>query len=143
MANRMFNRIQALDKELKIIQGQFTVGSTGAPTLVENKSPGIKSIARTAAGDYALTLGTPGGDSDIYPHFYNVIITCQKSTAFSSTEGGVGGMIKSSTVNSDGVLNFFILAADGAAKEVPSGATVHVTLVLKNSNVAGVGAGSV
>ena len=51
-------------------------------------------------------------------------------------------MIKSSTVNSDGVLNFFILAADGAAKEVPSGATVHVTLVLKNSNVAGVGAGS-
>jgi len=143
MANRMFNRIQALDKELKIIQGQFTVAGTGAPTLVENKSPGIKSIARTAAGDYALTLGTPGGDADIYPHFYNAIITCQKSTAFSSTEGGVGAMIKSSAVNSTGVLNFFILAADGAAKEVPSGATVHVTLVLKNSNVAGVGAGSV
>ena len=139
----MFNRIQALDKELKIIQGQFTVGSTGAPTLVENKSPGIKSVTKTGVGDYAITLGTPGGDSDIYPHFYNAMITCQHANVFTSTEGGVGSMIKSSTVNSDGVLNVFILAADGSAKEVPADTTVHVTLVLKNSNVAGVGAGSV
>ena len=139
MANRSFQRLQALDKEIKIIQGQFTVGSTGAPTLVENKSVGIKSVARSAAGDYAITLGTPSGASDIYPHFYNAFITCQKGTAFSSTEGGVGAMIKSSTINSDGVLNVFILAADGAAKEVPSGATVHVTLVVKNSNQPGVG----
>ena len=139
MANRSFNRLQAIDKELKIIQGQFTVAGSGVPTLVENKSVGIKSVARTAAGDYAITLGVPNGDSDIYPHFYNAFITCQKGTAFSSTEGGVGAMIKSSTVNSDGVLNVFILAADGAAKEVPSGATVHVTLVLKNSNQPGVG----
>ena len=139
MANRSFQRLQALDKELKVIQGQFTVAGTGAPTLVENKSPGIKSVTRTAAGDYAITLGTPSGASDIYPHFYNAVITCQKGTAFSSTEGGVGGMIKSSTVNSDGVLNVFILAADGAAKEVPSGATVHVTIVVKNSNQPGVG----
>ena len=139
----MFNRLQALDKEIKILQGPFTVAGSGAPTLVENKSVGFKSVARTAAGDYAITLGTPGGDSDIYPHFYNAFITCQKSTAFTSTEGGVGSMIKSSAVNSTGVLNVFILAADGSAKEVPSGSTVHVTLVLKNSNVAGVGAGSV
>ena len=139
MANRSFNRLQAIDKELKIIQGQFTVACSGVPTLVENKSVGIKSVARSAAGDYAITLGTPSGASDIYPHFYNAFITCQKGTAFSSTEGGVGAMIKSSTVNSDGVLNVFILAADGAAKEVPSGATVHVTIVVKNSNQPGVG----
>ena len=103
MANRSFNRLQAIDKELKIIQGQFTVAGSGVPTLVENKSVGIKSVARTAAGDYAITLGVPGGDSDIYPHFYNAIISCQHANVFTSTEGGVGSMIKSSTVNSHGV----------------------------------------
>jgi len=143
MANRSFNRLQAIDKELKIIQGQFTVAGSGVPTLVENKSVGIKSVARTAAGDYAITLGVPGGDSDIYPHFYNAIISCQHANVFTSTEGGVGSMIKSSTVNSDGVLNVFILAADGSAKEVPADTTVHVTLVVKNSNLAGVGSGNV
>jgi hypothetical protein len=142
MANRMFNRIQALDKELKIIQGQFTVAGTGAPTLVENKSPGIKSIARSAGGDYALTLGTPGGDSDIYPHFYNSMISYQKSTAHGGTVG-FHFQIKSSTVNSDGVLNFFTLDKDGAVADPPTGSTIHVTMILKNSNVAGVGAGSV
>jgi hypothetical protein len=143
MANRMFNRLQALDKEIKILQGQFTVAGSGAPTLVVNKSVGFKSVTKTGVGDYAITLGTPNGDSDIYPHFYNAFITCQHANVFTSTEGGVGSMIKSSAVNSTGVLNVFILAADGSAKEVPADTTVHVTLVLKNSNVAGVGAGSV
>ena len=30
MANRSFNRLQALDKEIKIIHGQFAVGASGA-----------------------------------------------------------------------------------------------------------------
>ena len=140
MANRSFNRLQAIDKEIKVIQGQFTVAGSGAPTLVESKSVGIKSIARNSAGDYSLTLGTPNGDSDIYPHFYNAMITCQHANVFTSTEGGVGSSLKSSTIDSDGVLNFFILAADGSAKEVPADTTVHVTLIVKNSSLPGVGA---
>jgi len=139
MANRSFNRLQAIDKEIKVIQGQFTVAGSGAPTLVESKSVGIKSIARNSAGDYSLTLGTPNGDSDIYPHFYNAMITCQHANVFTSTEGGVGSSLKSSTIDSDGVLNFFILAADGSAKEVPADTTVHVTLIVKNSSLPGVG----
>jgi hypothetical protein len=142
MANRNFNRVQALDKELKIIQGQFTVGSSGAPTLVENKSPGMKSITRNSAGDYSLVLGVVGGDSDIYPHFYNAMISYQKSTAHGGTVG-FHAQIKSSTVNSNGTLNFFTLDKDGAVADPPSGSTIHVTMILKNSNIAGVGAGSV
>jgi len=61
MANRNFNRLQALDKEIKIIHGQFDVGSSGAPTLSVAKSVGVKSIARNSAGDYTLVLGVSGG----------------------------------------------------------------------------------
>ena len=143
MANRNFNRVQALDKEIKIIQGQFTISAgDGTPTLVTTKSAGVKSVSQTGTGDYAITLGTPGGDADIYPHFFNGLFSYQDSTA----HGGAVGFhfqIKSSTVNSDGVLNFFTLDKDGAVADPPSGSTIHVTLILKNSNVAGVGAGSV
>jgi len=142
MANRSFNRLQAIDKELKIIQGQFTVGASGAPTLVENKSVGVKSIAKSGTGDYALTLGVPNGDSDVYPHFYNAWFAYQKSTAHGGTVGAEF-QIKSSTVDSDGVLNFFTLDKDGSAAHPADGATIHFTLVVKNSNLAGVGSGNV
>ena len=142
MANRSFNRLQAIDKELKIIQGQFTVGASGAPTLVVNKSVGVKSIVKSGTGDYALTLGVPNGDSDVYPHFYNAWFAYQKSTVHGGTVGAEF-QIKSSTVNSDGVLNFFTLDKNGSAAHPADGATIHFTLVVKNSNLAGVGSGDV
>ena len=138
MANRSLNRLQAIDKEIKIIQGQFTVGSSGAPTLVPAKSVGVKSIAKSGTGDYAITLGTPSGASDIYPHFYNAWFSYQKSTAHGGTVGAEF-QIKSSTVDSDGVLNFFTLDKNGAAAHPASGATIHFTLVVKNSSLPGVG----
>ena len=48
MANRSFQRLQALDKEIKIIHGQFAVGSTGAPTVSTNGT--INFIALNASG---------------------------------------------------------------------------------------------
>ena len=137
----MFNRVQALDKELKIIQGQFTHNSTVA-VLIENKSPGVKSVTQGATGNIAIVLGTPSGDTDIYPHFYNGMFTYQNASAHGGTVG-FHFQIKSSTINSDGTLNIFTLDKNGAATNLPTNTTVHFTLILKNSNVAGVGAGSV
>ena len=48
MANRSFNRLQALDKEVKFLFLTATIGSGGDPTLDEDKSVGIKSISDTA-----------------------------------------------------------------------------------------------
>ena len=60
MANRSFQRLQALDKEIKIVHGQFAVGGSGAPTLSASKSVGVKSITRNSAGDYSFQLkGAP------------------------------------------------------------------------------------
>lgn len=54
MANRNWQRRQALEHEVKDLYARVTIGASGAPTLV---SPaGIASISRTSAGLYVLTL---------------------------------------------------------------------------------------
>ena len=54
MANRTFNRRQALEKEIKDLYANISIGGTGAPTL--NKVAGIKSVTRNSAGDYTIVL---------------------------------------------------------------------------------------
>ena len=140
MANRSFQRLQALDKEIKIIHGQFAVGGSGAPTLSASKSVGVKSVARNSAGDYTLVLGVQGGSADTYSDFFGGYFDIQKSTAIGSTAGGVSFQLKGApTVSTNGTINFIALNSSGAAAEIGSGETVHFMFVLKNSSLPGVG----
>ena len=76
MANRSFNRLQALDKEIKIIHGQFVTDSTASSStslLTNSKSVGVKSVLRVGAGHFRIVLGTAGtadGVVDKYNHFF-------------------------------------------------------------------------
>ncbi len=54
MADRNFNSKQALEKMVKELYANVSIGSSGAPTL--NLSPGIASITRNSAGDYSVVL---------------------------------------------------------------------------------------
>ena len=140
MANRSFQRLQALDKEIKIIHGQFAVGTTGAPTLSASKSVGVQSVTRNSAGDYSIVLGTPSGDSDLYSHFFGAYFDIQKSTAIGSTAGGASFQLKAApTVSTNGTVNFIALNSSGAAAEIGNGETVHFMIVVKNSSLPGVG----
>ena len=143
MANRNFNRLQALDKEIKIIHGQFVTDSTASSStslLTASKSVGVKSVARNSAGDYTLVLGVPGGSADTYSHFFGGYFDIQKSTAIGSTAGGVSFQLKGApTVSTNGTINFIALNSSGAAAEIGSGETVHFMFVLKNSSLAGIG----
>ena len=140
MANRSFQRLQALDKDIKIIHGQFAVGASGAPTLSASKSVGVKSVTRNSAGDYSVVLGVPGGSSDLYSHFFGGYFDIQKSTALGGTTGGMAFQLKGApTVSTNGTVNFIALDKDGAAAEIGSGETVHFMIVLKNSSLPGVG----
>jgi hypothetical protein len=138
MANRMFNRVQALDKEVKFLFLTATIGSGGDPTLNESKSVGIKSISDTATGEYDITLGVPGGATDKYPSllFMQCFLT---DTAAISTGGGVSFQIEAETVSSDGVIKLFALDKDGAIAEIRSGDILQIMIVVKNSNQPGVG----
>lgn len=54
MANRNFNRKQALEREVKDLYLEVSFGATGAPTIVSGV--GITSITRNDAGDYTIVL---------------------------------------------------------------------------------------
>ena len=58
MANRDFKDVQSSEREVKIVYGRATIGATGAPTLDASSSIGVRSITRTAAGDYTIILGS-------------------------------------------------------------------------------------
>lgn len=54
MANRNFNRLQALEKEVKQLYADVAIGASGAPTL--SVGLGIASVVRNSAGNYTVTL---------------------------------------------------------------------------------------
>lgn len=57
MANRLLTQFfYSFFKKLCSLHLVFDVGATGAPTLVAAESIGIASIARSAAGQYTITL---------------------------------------------------------------------------------------
>ena len=140
MANRSFQRLQALDKEIKIIHGQFAVGTTGAPTLSASKSVGVQSVLRVGAGHFRIVLGTPDGDVDKYNHFFGAYFDIQKSTAIGSTAGGVGFQIQGApTVSTNGQIDFFTLKSTGTEADPGNSETIHFMIVVKNSSLPGVG----
>jgi len=143
MANRSFNRLQALDKEIKIIHGQFVTDSTAASTaslLTNSKSVGVKAVYRVGAGHFRIELGTPGGEVDKYSHFFGAYFDIQKSTAIGSTAGGIGFQLQGApSVSTDGQIDFFSLKSTGAEADPGNSETIHFMIVLKNSNLPGIG----
>ena len=140
MANRSFQRLQALDKEIKVIHGQFAVGTTGAPTLSASKSVGVQSVTRNSAGDYSIVLGTPSGAVDKYSHFFGGYFDIQKSTALGGTSGGMAFQLKGApTVSTDGQIDFFTLKSTGTEADPGNSQTIHFMIVVKNSSLPGIG----
>ena len=70
MANRNFNRVQAMDKEVKHIYGQFLItdgsGTTQFAAAEQTLSVGVKDATHDSTGKFTITLGTPGGATDKY-----------------------------------------------------------------------------
>lgn len=66
MANRNFNRFQALEKEVKALYAEVSIAGSGAPTLV--RGLGVASIVRDSAGLYTITL------QDKYNRLMNVSV---------------------------------------------------------------------
>lgn len=57
MANRLMNQFRySLEKKVVDLFADVTFGATGAPTLVAKNSKGVKSITRSSAGKYVITL---------------------------------------------------------------------------------------
>ena len=148
MANRNFNRVQALDKEIKHLYAQFTVdegsGYPSADLQTANRSAGIKSIVATAAGKYTITLGVKGAAGvDTYPALFWIDAVLEDGTAITAGGGITLQIIEASVHDKDkGYVIIQFLDKDGAAAAVRDGDIVRLHLVLKNSNEYSVGVGN-
>jgi hypothetical protein len=147
MANRNFNRLQALDKEVKHLYGTFDVGTAGVRTFdtaAISRSAGIKSITKeSGAGQYTIVLGVPSGDADVYPAllFFEAILLEAGAPA---AEGSSLCQLVSEDVSGTGsfVVNF-VRSDTGAYANTPDGSKVLFHIVVKNSNLSAVGAGTI
>lgn len=118
MANRIFNRHQSLEKEIKNLYAEVAIGASGAPTLT--KGLGIESISRTGAGDYKITL------DDKY-----VRLMSFHAIHLSATEEDLTIQLKAQDMSTKEI-DFFTLAA-ATATDPANGDTLFIKIELKNS----------
>lgn len=125
MANRLMDQFKySLEKKICQIYCDFTVGGTGAPTLVSLNSKGVTSITRNSAGKYTIVL------DDNYTKFLgghisviNAVAAAAPITQFWSASPSTGTIV------------IQLLDAAGAAADLASGAEVVVKMELGNTSV--------
>jgi hypothetical protein len=123
MADRSFNRKQALEKEVKEIYFKVAIGSSGAPTLDSVNSKGVASISRVSAGLYNITLQDK----------YNALMDMSIHVVTPSAEDISANMV-SEAVASTKIVQIRCTAA-GVAADPASGDTLQGVLQLKNTSV--------
>lgn len=123
MANRMFNRAQNLEKEVKSLFAEVSIGSSGAPTLT--KGLGIASISRSSTGLYVVTL------QDKYVRFMHASVQIMSASA----EDAVSQLV-SEDVDVAQTISFRIIkGSDGLVVDPASGDKLFIKIDLKNSSI--------
>jgi len=123
MANRNYNRYQALEKEVKTLFAKVAIGSTGAPTIDASKSLGIASITRTGAGAYEVTL------QDKYMRLMHLDVHIQTPSA-----EDIKAHLIADNVASTAKFTFRCDTA-GTATDPASGDSFLIRVDLKNSSI--------
>lgn len=127
MANRNFNRFQALEKEAKSLYVQVAIGASGAPTLNAANSLGVASVVRNSVGRYTITL------QDKFNRLLQITESRQLASGPASAVGGM--VVRSQSVDSAKTIVVEFLDATGAAVELANGTTLRLQIDLKNSSV--------
>jgi hypothetical protein len=149
MASRDFDAVAyQLEKKVVTLFARFSVGSSGAPTVVRsvattdvngntvsvwNPSKGIASITRVSAGKYTIQFGRPdsvvGAQVDTYNGFlsFNATITNSTLSAVSAVQ------VLSDSVASSGQLQVQFISPAGTATDPSSGDVISLEIILKNS----------
>jgi len=120
MANRNFNRYQALEKEVKSLYAEIAIGVSGAPT--KTSGLGIASITRDSAGVYIVTL------DDKYTRLMSFSVIQEAATAEDLTF-----QVESHDVTSAKTIQFQCKAA-AVETDPSSGSNLFIKVELKNSS---------
>jgi hypothetical protein len=122
MANRNYNRKQALEKEVKEIYLDVAIGSSGAPTLT--KGLGVASISRSSTGLYVITL------QDAYMR----LMAAQVSILSASAQD-IAAQLQAESVASAKTITFRTQVAAATVADPSSGSRILIRLDLKNSSI--------
>jgi len=121
MANRRFHRFQSLEREVKSLYANVSIGASGAPTLV--KGLGISGIVRDSAGEYTITL------EDKYSSLLHVDIVQLEADAEDLT-------FQVTSEDVDGTKEISIMCKAAAVETDPSdGSVLLIKIDVKNSSV--------
>lgn len=123
MANRNFNRKQALSKEIKEIYAEITIGAAGAVASI-GENVGVESVAETSTGVYTLTL------QDKYMDLMQASVSIQSASA-----QDLIAQLQSQDVAGAKTVVFRTQTAAAVAAEPASGSVIRLCLDLKNSSV--------
>ena len=129
MANRNFNRFQALYKELKLIDGSFCPNGTSAVNNALNTGIGF-TVARTSTGLFTITL------QDNYVSLHSVTASLQLATG-SDKMAQIGETAVSTTAKTIQIRIWDISDAAVADVSYDANNRVNFQAVLKNSTVGG------
>lgn len=121
MANRNFNRFQALEKEVKSLYADVAIGASGAPTLT--RGLGIQSITRDSAGVYIVML------QDAYNRLMHVDIKQVVATAEDLTF-----QVEAEDVDGAKTIQFRCLAA-ATETDPSSGSRLLIKIDVRNTSV--------
>lgn len=122
MANRNFNRFQALEKEVKSLYADVAIGASGAPTL--SRGIGIASVTRSSAGVYVVTL------QDKYNRLMSVDVK-----VLSASAQDLLVQLQAESVASAKTITFRTQNAAATATDPTSGSRLLVQINVKNSSV--------
>ena len=122
MANRNFNRYQALEKEIKAIYADVAIGASGAPTLT--KGLGIASIVRDSAGTYSITLDDK----------YNRLMSSSVTQIVTGGAEDLSFQLDSEDVDGTKVI-VLVCHAAGTDTDPSDGSRLLIKFELKNSSV--------
>ena len=121
MANRNFNRYQALEKEVKTLYADVAIGASGAPTVT--KALGITSVERDATGRYTVTLDDK----------YTRLMAASAQTLASTTEDLAWHLTAEDVAGAKTVE--FVAHTAGTDTDPSNGARILFKMELKNSSV--------
>jgi hypothetical protein len=124
MANRRFQDVQALNREVKLIAGRVSVGSAGAPTLADGL--GIASVEYAATGKYTITLDDQYSGLLYYGATYAQLAGTDQLFAVVENH-------RVTTSNKDVEIHFF--DDEGNAEAPADGDEFSFFLMLRNSSV--------
>jgi len=126
MANRNFSRVQALQKEIKIIEGSVVIGATGAVGTVLGL--GVDSITRNATGNYTITL------EDAYNRLVGLSTFFSGTTESAVFSVQVDDATPQASIKSKDII---LQCYDAAGSDVDPAQTVlmHFSLLLRNSSL--------